>query len=56
MKYLEGKRTHILAASGVITAVLAFLAGDLTLAEAVQNALLAASASTIRIGVARGSK
>lgn len=53
MKYLEGKRTHILAASGVIAAVMAFLAGDMTLAEAIQAALVSASVSTLRIGVAK---
>lgn len=53
MKYLEGKRTHIIAASGVIAAALAFAAGDMTLAEAIQAALVSASISTLRIGVAK---
>ncbi len=53
MKYLEGKRTHILAASGVIAAALAFLAGEMSLAEAIQAALVSASVSTLRIGVAK---
>ncbi|MFP5465153.1 MAG: hypothetical protein ACLGHR_10335 [Gammaproteobacteria bacterium] len=56
MNALAGYRTHILAASGVITAVLAFLAGEMSLAEAVQSALVAASVSTLRVGVANAVK
>ena len=56
MNYLAGKRTHILAASGVIAAVLAFLSGDLTLTEAIHAALVSASVSTLRIGVASAGK
>ena len=52
MHALAGYRTHILAAGGVIAALVAFLAGDMSLAEAVQTALVSAGFSTLRMGIA----
>jgi hypothetical protein len=52
MNSLAGYRTHILAAGGIIAALVAFLAGDMTLAEAVQTALVSAGFSTLRLGIA----
>lgn len=49
---LTGYRTHILAAGGIIAAAVAFLAGDITLAEAIQTALVSAGFSTLRMGIA----
>jgi hypothetical protein len=49
---LAGYRTYIIAAVAVITAIGSFLAGDVTLADAIQNALLGAGLATLRAGVA----
>lgn len=49
---LAGKKTYIVAAVAVITALGAFLTGDATLAEALNQALLGAGLATLRIGIA----
>ena len=47
-----GNRTYILAAGGVVAAIVSFLIGDMTLAEAVNAGLVAAGLGTLRAGVA----
>lgn len=45
---LEGKRTYIVAIGAVTAAVVAFLTGDMTLAEAVNAALMGSGLATLR--------
>lgn len=49
---LEGKRTYIIAFGAVVAAAVAFLTGEMTLAEAVNAALVGAGLGTLRAGVA----
>ena len=53
MKFLEGKKTHLVALGIVISAVIAFLTGDVTLGEAVALALTGTGFSTLRAGVSK---
>lgn len=50
--FLQGKKTHILAFGAVASAVVAYLTGETTLAEAVNSGLIGAGLSTLRAGVA----
>lgn len=50
---LEGKKTYIVAAAVVLTALGAFLNGDLTLIQAVEQALVGMGIGTLRAGVAK---
>jgi hypothetical protein len=45
---LQGKRTYIVAFGAVVAAVVAFLNGDMTLAEAVNSALVGAGLAALR--------
>jgi hypothetical protein len=49
---LEGKRTYILAFGAVVAAAVSFFTGDMTLAQAIQAALVGAGLGTLRAGVA----
>lgn len=49
---LTGNRTYILAFGAVVAAAVAFATGDMTLAEAVNAALVGAGLGTLRAGVA----
>ena len=46
---LEGKKTYIVAAGAVVAAVVAFLTGEVTLAEAINSALIGAGFATLRM-------
>jgi len=45
---LEGKRTYIVAIGAVVAAVVAFLTGEMTVAEAVNSALIGTGLATLR--------
>lgn len=49
---LAGKRTYILAFGVVVAAAVAFATGEMTLAEAINSALVGAGIGTLRAGVA----
>jgi len=49
---LEGKRTYILAFGAVVAAAVSFFTGDMTLAQAINAALIGAGLGTLRAGVA----
>lgn len=48
---LEGKRTYILAFGAVVAAAVAFMTGEMTLAEAVNAALVGAGIGTMRASI-----
>lgn len=50
---LSGYKTHITAALIVITAIAAFLTGDMTAVEAFQSGSAALLASFVRVGVGK---
>jgi hypothetical protein len=49
---LKGKRTYILSIGAVLAALVSYLAGDMSLGEAVQSGLLGAGLAALRAGVA----
>ena len=49
---LAGNRTYILAFGAVVAAAVAFMTGEMTLAEAVNAALVGAGLGALRAGVA----
>ena len=49
---LAGKRTYILAVGAVVAAAVAFMTGEMTLAEAVNAGLVGAGLGALRAGVA----
>lgn len=52
----KDKKTYIVAGIAVITAIGAYLTGDATLAEAIQLAITAILAATIRSGITSETK
>ena len=52
MNFLTNKKTHITAAGIVVAAVVAFLAGETTLIEAISQGLAGLGLSALRVGVA----
>jgi hypothetical protein len=50
-KGLQGKRTYIIAVGAVVSAIVAFLTGEMTLSEAVNAGLVGAGLATLRAGV-----
>lgn len=46
---LEGKKTYLVAFGAVVAAVVAFLTGEMTAAEAVNAALVGAGLATLRM-------
>ena len=53
--WLDGKKTYIAAAAVVVAALAGFLGGDLTLGQAVANALEGLGLAALRSGVAKAS-
>lgn len=51
MDYLKGKKTYIVAAIAVLTALAGYLAGDLTIPQAGQAILTAVLGATLRHGI-----
>lgn len=51
--YLDGKKTYILSVAGMISAVAAWITGELNFVQAVEAFLLAASVGTLRAGVSK---
>lgn len=49
---ITGNRTYILAFGAVVAAAVAFLTGEMTLAEAVNAGLMGAGLGALRAGVA----
>lgn len=49
--FLAGKKTHVTAVVGVITAVAAYLTGEAGLADTIQIVLTAVLGSTLRLGI-----
>ena len=49
---IAGYRTYILAFGAIVAAAVSFATGDMTLAEAVNAALIGAGLGTLRAGVA----
>lgn len=48
---LKGKKTYIVAVGAVVAAVVAFLTGEMTLAEAINSGLVGAGLATLRAAV-----
>lgn len=46
---LSGKKTYIVAVGAIVAAIVAFLTGEMTLAEAVNSGLLGAGLGTLRM-------
>ena len=44
-----GKKTYLVAIGAVVAAVVAYLTGDLTLAEAINQGLIGAGLATLRM-------
>ena len=53
MEFLQGKKTYIVAIGVVVAAVVAFLTGELQLADAVTRALEGLGLATLRAGVSK---
>ena len=51
--FLRGKKTYVLAALAVLTALAGWATGDLTAADALQQAWAGGIAMTLRAGVAK---
>lgn len=49
MDFLAGKKTHLMVAGAVVAAVFGFLTGEMTLAEAVNSAMVALGLSALRV-------
>lgn len=56
MQLIDGYKTYIVAASGVLVALAGFATGDLTLGEAVILALGGTGAATMKHAVAKTEK
>ena len=56
MDFLKGKKTYVIMAIGVLTAVGAYLTGDLTLIQAIQAVLGALGLGALRGGVSKIGK
>lgn len=50
--FLVNKKTHIVAAGIVVAAIVSFLTGEVTLAEAINQGLTGLGLSALRLGVA----
>lgn len=48
---LQGKKTYIVAVGAVVAAVVSFLTGEMTLAEAINSGLIGAGLATLRAAV-----
>lgn len=48
MNYLQGKRTYIVAFGAVVAAAVAYLTGEMTVAEAVNAALIGTGLASLR--------
>jgi hypothetical protein len=48
---LQGKRTYIVAIGAVVSAIVSFLTGEMTLGEAVNAGLIGAGLAALRAGV-----
>lgn len=53
---LEGKKTYVAAAMGILGFVASYLVGDVTLADAAQGILTAVLGITIRAGIKSDTK
>lgn len=53
---IAGNRTYIVAIGAVVAAAVAFLTGTMSLAEAVNAALIGAGLGTLRAGVKEDTK
>ena len=53
MDFLAGKKTYVAAAAIVLAALGSFLAGDITLADAIYRVLEGFGLATLRAGVAK---
>lgn len=51
LEKLQGKKTYIVAFGVVVSAVVSFLVGDATLAQAISTALEGTGLATLRAGV-----
>ena len=56
MKFLQGKKTYLVALGAILTAVGGFLQGDYTAAEAIQQGVMALGMGTLRMGISGGAK
>jgi hypothetical protein len=48
---LQGKRTYIVAVGAIVSAIVSFLTGEMTLGEAVNAGLVGAGLAALRAGV-----
>ena len=46
---LEGKKTYLVAFGAIVAAAVAFLTGEMTLAEAINSGLIGAGFATLRM-------
>ena len=53
LEWLKGKKTYIVAAALVLTALSGFVTGDVTLAQAVDQALTGLGLGAVRAGIAK---
>ena len=53
MEFLQGKKTYIVAVGVIVASVVAFLNGELQLADAITRALEGLGLATLRSGVAK---
>lgn len=53
MEFFNGKKTYIVSVGIVLVAVGGFLAGDLTVQEAINQTLMGFGLGTLRMGIAK---
>ena len=52
MDFMEGKKTYVVVVMGLVSVVGAFLLGEVSLAQAITNALELLGLGALRLGVA----
>lgn len=56
LELLQGKKSYIIAAAIILTALGAFLNGDVTLVQAIETVLAGLGLASLRAGIAGGPK
>jgi hypothetical protein len=56
LSFLSGKKTYIVAAGAILTALGAYLNSSISLTELIQAAFAALGASTLRAAISKGEK
>jgi hypothetical protein len=55
LDFLNGKKTYLIAISGIILAIVGYASGTLTLPQFIEAVLAALGMSTLRAGVTKSS-